>query len=394
MQAIIMAAGESTRTHPLTIEKPKPLLKICNKPILKHTLEQLQGIVKEAIIIVGFKSDLIKKEVGQKYGSIKIKYIEQKQAEGTGKAIVLAKDLLKDKFLVVNGDDLFSRKDIKGCLKHDFCILVKEVEDVRNFGQIDIKDNQVMDIKEKPLMEKPGLANTGLYVFTKEIFSYKLKKSARGEYEITDYINFLIKDEKKVFFETVKEYWFPITFPWSLLDANEFFMKSLKGKNKAVVEKGAVLKNPIVIGKNTIIKSGAYIEGPVIIGDNCTIGPNCYIRPCSTIENGCKIGNGVEIKNSIIGKNTCIGHLSYVGDSVIGENVNLGAGTITANLRHDEKNIMSPVKKSMVDTRRRKLGAIIGDSVHTGIHTSIYPGRKIWIDKTTFPGQVVKEDIR
>jgi bifunctional UDP-N-acetylglucosamine pyrophosphorylase/glucosamine-1-phosphate N-acetyltransferase len=130
-----------------------------------------------------------------------------------------------------------------------------------------------------------------------------------------------------------------------------------------------------------------------MIGENCTIGPNCFIRSCTTIGNDSKVGNAVEIKNSIIGDNTSIGHLSYVGDSVIGDYVNLGAGTITANLRHDDKNISSPVKGDMVDSGRRKLGAIIGDNVHTGINTSIYPGRKIWPEKTTLPGEIVSKDV-
>ena len=86
-------------------------------------------------------------------------------------------------------------------------------------------------------------------------------------------------------------------------------------------------------------------------------------------------------------------HLSYIGDSVIGENVNLGAGTITGNLRHDNADIKSMVKDKLIDSKRRKFGTIIGDNVHTGIHTSIYPGRKIWPGKGTSPGEIVKKDI-
>jgi len=104
--------------------------------------------------------------------------------------------------------------------------------------------------------------------------------------------------------------------------------------------------------------------------------------------------NAVEIKNSILMDNTKIGHLSYVGDSVIGENVNFGAGTIIANLRHDDKNIQSEYEKKLVDTGRRKFGAVLADNAKTGIHTSIYPGRKMWPGTTTLPGEVVKKDIK
>jgi bifunctional UDP-N-acetylglucosamine pyrophosphorylase/glucosamine-1-phosphate N-acetyltransferase len=101
----------------------------------------------------------------------------------------------------------------------------------------------------------------------------------------------------------------------------------------------------------------------------------------------------VEVKNSILMDRAATPHLSYVGDSVIGERSNLGAGTITANVRHDGKNVMSAVKGAQVDSGRRKLGAIIGDDVHTGINTSIYPGRKLWPNTSTYPGEVVRRDI-
>jgi bifunctional UDP-N-acetylglucosamine pyrophosphorylase/glucosamine-1-phosphate N-acetyltransferase len=153
------------------------------------------------------------------------------------------------------------------------------------------------------------------------------------------------------------------------------------------------VKGPVIIEKNTLVKSGAYIEGPVVIGKSCVIGPNCFIRGHSAIGNNSKIGNAVEIKNSVIGDHSCIGHLSYVGDSVVGDHVNFGAGTITANLRHDNQDIATPVKGSMISSERRKLGAIIGDYVHTGINTSVYPGRKIWPGKTTLPGEVIKKDV-
>jgi len=146
------------------------------------------------------------------------------------------------------------------------------------------------------------------------------------------------------------------------------------------------------VGKGTVILPGVYIEGKVIIGKNCKIGPNCYIRGNTYIDNNCHIGQAVEIKNSIIMNKVSIGHLSYIGDSIICSNTNLGAGTITANLRHDGKNHRSMVNNQLIDTKRRKAGTIIGDNVHTGIHCSIYPGRKIWPNVCTAPGAIIKHD--
>ena len=130
-----------------------------------------------------------------------------------------------------------------------------------------------------------------------------------------------------------------------------------------------------------------------MIGEGCTVGPNCYLRPGTVLGNGSKVGQGSEVKNSILIAGAAVPHLSYVGDSVIGEKANLGCGTITANFRHDGKNHRSQIKGELIDTGRRKLGAIIADGVHTGINTSIYPGRKMWPHTMTLPGAVVKEDV-
>lgn len=170
------------------------------------------------------------------------------------------------------------------------------------------------------------------------------------------------------------------------------FKEITKNKIEGTVEDGAVIKGIAVIGKGTVVKSGSYIEG-LLLSEKIARLPNCYIRGSTSIGNNCKIGNAVEIKNSIIMDNTHVGHLSYFGDSVIGENVNIGAGTITANLKHDNENVKSMYNNVLVDSGRRKLGAIIADNVHTGINTSIYPGRKIFPGKTTNPGEVVKKDV-
>jgi len=117
------------------------------------------------------------------------------------------------------------------------------------------------------------------------------------------------------------------------------------------------------------------------------------VRGPTSIGHNCRVGNGVEIKASILLPGAHVGHLSYVGDSILGENVNLGGGTITANFRHDGRLQRAMVGGRLVETRRRKLGAVFGDKVHTGIHTSIYPGRKLWPGVTTLPGDVVRQDL-
>lgn len=187
---------------------------------------------------------------------------------------------------------------------------------------------------------------------------------------------------------------FIVRFPWQFLTANEIHVGEIsKDQIKGQVHPSAVIEGRIHLGTGTRILPGVFIEGNVIIGENCKIGPNCYIRGNTSIGDKCHIGQSVEIKNCVILSNTNVGHLSYIGDSVLGEKVNLGAGTTTSNLRHDGKNHRSMVHGQLLDTGRRKFGAIIGDGVHTGINTSIYPGRKFWPNTSTRPAEIVQHDL-
>ncbi|MCW1912183.1 hypothetical protein OJ996_01275 [Luteolibacter sp. GHJ8] len=187
---------------------------------------------------------------------------------------------------------------------------------------------------------------------------------------------------------------FLIVHPWDLIRANELHVASLtESRIEGSVHPNAVIEGTIHLGPGSRILPGVFIEGNVVIGANTKIGPNCYIRGSTSIGDKCHVGNAVEIKNSILLSGTNVGHLSYVGDSVLGEKVNFGAGTITSNLRHDGANHRSEVEGVLVDTGRRKFGCIVGDGVHTGINTSIYPGRKLWPRTSTRPGDIVQRDL-
>ncbi len=392
--AVILCAGKSTRTFPLTETRPKALLKVANKIILSLLLDALDGVVKEVVLIVNYKKEMIEEVFGKQYKNLKIIYVEQKEVKGTGHAVQQAENSIKgDSFLIIGGDDYFDKRDIQKVVQYQNALFGQEVEHPGYYGVLEINDKQeLIGIEEKPKKPKTKIVNTGCYVVDKTIFSClkKVKKSKRGEYELTDAVKILAK-EKQV--RVIKaEHWHPITYPWHLLDVNKKMLQHLQFKNEGKIEQGVTIHGAVQIGKGTILKSGTYIEGPVLIGENCTIGPNCYIRPETTVGNNVKIGNAVEVKNSILGSKTHIGHLSYLGDSVLGENVNFGAGTIVANLRHDNKTIQSEVNGKLVDSARRKLGVIIGDNVHTGVNTSMYPGRKLWPEILTLPGEVIKYD--
>ncbi len=185
-----------------------------------------------------------------------------------------------------------------------------------------------------------------------------------------------------------------IVYPWELLEVNAHLLARLERSDyEGDVHPRVEVDGILIVGEGSRVLPGVYVEGCVIIGRECKIGPNCYLRGPTSIGDGCHIGQAVEIKASILMDKVGMGHLSYAGDSIIGTGTNFGAGTITANFRHDGRTHRSMVGGELIDTGRRKFGAIIGDNVHTGIHTSIYPGRKLWPDSSTLPGSVVQRDL-
>ncbi|MFP4423670.1 MAG: bifunctional sugar-1-phosphate nucleotidylyltransferase/acetyltransferase [Candidatus Woesearchaeota archaeon] len=383
MQAVILAAGKSTRMYPLTLTRPKPMLPVLDSTLLAHNLFQLRGLAEEVLVIVNYK-----KEQFSVPSYLPVTFIEQNEVNGTGAALNAARPYLKDRFIVLNGDDLYNRDDLKRLIKNRYAILVSRVKNPERYGVIASKGDLVTALIEKPSQPPSDLANTGAYVLDTAIFQNKLEPSPRGEYEIIDYLHSLI-NRNKLHFESIREYWLPVGYPWQLLEVQEFFVNRMKPSIQGKVEKRATLKGLVRVGANTTIKSGAYIEGPVYIGSGCTIGPNCYIRKGTVIQDNVKVGNACEIKNSLLFSGASVGHLSYIGDSIIGTNVNIGAGTITANLRHDNKEIKMQVNGSVCSTGRRKFGAIIADDVKTGIGTMLYPGIAIDPGQWTRPNEVI-----
>lgn len=187
---------------------------------------------------------------------------------------------------------------------------------------------------------------------------------------------------------------FPIQYPWDLLRLNEEVVSMMdESAIHGEVSPLASISGAVRIGAGTQILPGTVIEGPVIIGPNCHIGPNAYIRGATSISANCFVGNAAEIKNSVIYSNTYISRQCYVGDSIIGHHVTLGAGTCTENHRNDGRQHISMIKGEAINTGRIKLGTFLGDGVRTGVNTSIEAGIKIGVARTTSPGAIVTKDL-
>ena len=390
MKAVVLAAGEGARLQPITSSRPKPLIKLAGKPILEYCLDalKLSGIT-EVIVATHYKGGAIRQYLGngERMG-LKITYIEQPEMLGTANAVSVVKPYVDGDFVLIYGDLLFAHEavvDVVRLYKAEepaAVMAVVPVEKPESFGVVELENESIKRIVEKPAAGKSPshLANAGLYVLSEEVFNVikQTKASVRGEWELTDALTLLIDDNKTVLASKVsKADWIDIGRPWDLIEANSWALKRMEHKIQGTIEEGAHLVGPVTVEETARIRSGAYIEGPSFIGEGSDIGPNCYIRPCTSIGKNVRIGNACEVKNSIVMDRTHIGHLSYVDDSILCEHCNLAAGTIMANLRLDEESVKMLVKDEVVDTGRRKLGAVLGDDVKTGINALLMPGVKV-----------------
>ncbi len=405
MKAIILSAGEGTRMRPLTLTKPKTMLPVAGKPIIQYNIESLRDSgVTDILLIVNYKEDMVRNyfKDGKDLG-VNITYKRQEELSGTANAIGYGEDFVDNDFIVLNGDIILDTSLLMNIIdeysqkKPDTLMVLTEVEDPTLFGVVEIENNIVKKIIEKPTIDEApsNYVNTGIYIFNKDIFEKILKteKSLRGEYEITDSLSMQILDNKTILGFKSNKKWLDVGRPWELIEINEYFLEEITTNIKGKVEPGAHVHGNIHLGEGSVIRSGVYIMGSVYIGENCDIGPNCYIRGSTYLGNNVNVGNAVEIKNSIIMDDTNVNHLSYVGDSVIGSNCNIAAGTNVANLRFDNETVKTKIKDEKIDSGRRKLGAIFGDSVKTGINSSFSPGVKVGCNSSVGSDVLLYEDL-
>jgi bifunctional UDP-N-acetylglucosamine pyrophosphorylase/glucosamine-1-phosphate N-acetyltransferase len=360
--------------------------------------------ITEVVMVVGFKGDLIESALGDgaDYG-VSIEYLRQPRWTGTASALNVARDTVgNEPFLALYGDLWVSPSSIGAVVeKSGECPRVMGVVRVGNqseYGAVELRDDMIAGIREKP-SRKPvteGWVNAGIYVLDEQTFRSinSTHRSRRNEYELTASLQRLLDGKQEIKAATIaREDWMDIGRPWDLLEANERILMNFTHRVKGTVEPGASIKGPVWLEETASIKSGCYVEGPVYIGQGSRVGPNSRIRPCTSIGNDVVVGTSCEIKNSMIMNGTKIPHLSYVGDSIIGENCNIAAGTITANIRLDEKAVILNVKGRMLSTGRKKLGVVMGDEAQTGINTSIMPGVRVGPSSRIGPGTVVYNDV-
>jgi len=399
MYGVVLAAGRGTRMRPLTDRRPKPLLPVGDRFLLERVFDTAIDAVDEFVVVTGFRGEMIRETIGESYRDHPVSYVRQEAPKGTAHAVSRAASVVDDDFLVLNGDVVVDASLPRALADADgTAVAGTEVVDPRAYGVLSTaEDGTLAGIVEKPDDPPTNLANVGCYAFESEVFDYidRTPESERGEYEITTTIELLLADDRQIDVVPYAGTWLDVGRPWELLKANELALGGLRESAESVagvVEENVHLHGPVVVEDGARLRSGVYVEGPAVIRAGAEVGPNAYIRGASVIGPDVHVGHGVEIKNSVLMARASVGHLSYVGDSVLGRDVNFGAGTNVANLRHDGANVRLTVKDDRIDTGRRKLGVIVGDGAKTGINTSLNAGVRLGSDARIPPGETVTRD--
>ena len=387
--SMVLAAGMGTR---MKSKIPKVLHKISGKNLIWHVCEAASQVgIKESVIIVGYKADEIKTELGNKF-----KYALQEEQLGTGHAVMQGENHLSHDIktvIVLCGDTpLLTGSTLKKLLEHHqvtkaaATILSAMIYDPTNYGRIvrtpagvvsKIVEEKDASASEKNIKE----INSGTYCFNKDLLFKALSEvtpeNKQGEYYLTDVIEIMVKNKQKVEAIAVEDSAeiIGINNRIQLAEAEKVIRTRV---NQRLMLEGVTIVDPEVtyietsvkIGIDTIVHPFCHLKGDTIIGEdceigpsvtlentfvdnathirnsiaidaeigsNCTIGPFSYLRPGTKLADSVKIGDFVEIKKTFVDKNSKIPHLSYIGDCIIGENVNVGAGTITCNYDGKDK---------------------------------------------------------
>ena len=329
MKGIILHGGHGTRLRPLTHTGPKQLLPIANKPMSQYCVESLidAGITEIAIIIGGNGSEKVKEFYGDgKNFGVNFTYFQQDYPKGISHAINLCKEFVGNKkFVVFLGDNII-QKSIKKYVKEfeitdaSASLLLCKVPNPSSFGIAEIKDEKIVKIIEKPKNSKSDLAVTGIYCLTPLIFDIikNLKPSWRNELEITDALDKMLQNKKKITYHMITKYWKDTGTPEDVLHANKEILAKINGKFEGKKEGDVTISDNSIIGKGSIVRGDSKIENSVIIGENCII-ENASINQYSSLGNNSKISSA-KIENSIIMENCVIEGDITIKNSIIAKN--------------------------------------------------------------------------
>ncbi len=363
-QAVILAAGEGQRLRPFTVTKPKVMLSIADKPILQYVIESLaQNGVRNIVLVVGYRKEQVFDYMGsgEQFG-VDITYVTQERQVGTAHALLQAKTVIKNDFLVLPGDNLIEADAIAQfvAIKPN-SVLVKRVDSPARYGVVTVEEGVVKDIVEKPKEAKSNIVNTGIYAFTTEIFNF-----IEAELDIPDVLNSMLAQGCPINAQETESTWLDVVYPWDILSLNDAVLRQTRANLGGTIEAGVSVKGLVSVGEDTVIRSNSYIVGPVVIGRNCDIGPNVCVLPATSIGNNVVISPFSEIKNSVIGDDVNIGTGCIIQDSIIDKGCTI-KGHFTAS--SSEADIKVNGEHHLVN-----IGAMLGEGCSLGNNVVAQPG--------------------
>ena len=408
MKVVVLAAGRSKRMKPI---EDKNFLNFLGQPLISWQLNFLWEVGFKEVILVGGKHNLEALKALDDDMPMQIDVVEQKNLDEGMKGAVLACEKLIDgePVLIFSSNDVVDREAfeiMKNAItddeKADGFMLAKKVESYFPGGYLELDtDGNVTRIVEKP---EPGnepsdLVNLVVHYFKnskKLIETLKTAESKKDDlYEVA--IDTIIKQGGKIKAIEYDGFWQALKYPWHAQNIFRYLLGiSLKGKDMSIsdsakIAKNAIIDGNVVIDENAVIMDGAIVKGPAYIGRGAIVAMNSLVRD-SNVGEKCVIGFSSEVARSYLGNNVWT-HSNYIGDSVIGNDVSFGAGTVIGNLRLDEGIISVRDGENKISTETNKFGIITGDHVRVGVNTSFMPGTKIGGGSYIGAGIVVSEDI-
>ncbi|MFH1833064.1 MAG: bifunctional sugar-1-phosphate nucleotidylyltransferase/acetyltransferase [Candidatus Levyibacteriota bacterium] len=400
MQAVILAAGLSSRFYPLASGMHKSMIKICGKPILEYTINGLKMSGIKDIVLVVSSTGLIESYFGngEKFG-VSMKYVIQPKPLGMGNALLLAEKNLKGDFLLLNASHvdigIFAKKLIDAKSEENkSIILVKEEENTWKFGVVKLSGDRVEELIEKPKKgEEPSkLRVIGIYYFSRKFLS-ELKNTPQDHYQLEAAISSFAK-KNYVKAVIIKEETITLKYSWDLLSVKNFIFKLLKGAvgKNVNIAKTAEIIGDVVIEDGAEILEGAKIKGPCYLGKNTYVGNHAVLRNNVDLGENSVVGAYMEVKNSIIMSNSKT-HAGFIGDSIIDQNCRIGTQFCTANVRLDRSTVKVDFKGKVIDTGLKSLGMILGKNVRIGVKCSTMPGVTIGENAIVGPSTVVSQNV-
>jgi UDP-N-acetylglucosamine diphosphorylase/glucosamine-1-phosphate N-acetyltransferase len=363
-QAVILAAGEGQRLRPFTVNKPKAMLPVADKPILQYVIESLaQNGIRNIVLVVGYRKEQIFDWLGSgEQLGVDITYITQEKQLGTAHALAQAKTVTETKFLVLPGDNLIEASTAAQFANIEpEAVLVTKVNNPARYGVVTVEAGIVRDIIEKPKQPETNLVNTGIYAFTKEIFDF-----IEPELNIPDALSNMLAQGYVITALETGSTWLDVVYPWDILSLNDAVLRQIPVEVGGTIEPSVSLKGQVSVGKQTVIRSNSYVAGPVVIGHGCDIGPNVCLLPATSIGDNVVVSPFTEIENSVIGNDVNIGPGCIIQNSVIDSGCTI-EGRFTACSGQTEVKING--EHHVID-----IGAMLGEGCNLGSSVIAQPG--------------------